>query len=407
MAGRLNQSSPYYIDNRKRVADLQKAMEREGLDAYVGTRPRTLSFLLDTFIPWRSYVVIPRTGEPILHTFIVDATRVGDETWLSTDNVRAYAPMGGQDPISLITACLTEELGISRGRLGIEDGIATYTAEGNLSHYEYTQLEAALPGWTLVNAHHLVDELSIIKDAGTVARFREASRIVDVGQRAVFEALSNGGWKHLTETVVGGIAALAMRKEGSVSEWNFAGLNEISSGYRTALGACTPPTTKKLAQGEPLMVDLHSMFHLALGDHSHNYLIGPATKRQRRHADNFVDLVQTVLDHYKEGATPSSLAQVMMDRAESLDCSDFLLPGCEHGIGLFGDEWRIGHAMDGPFPYWTNPDHVYQEGEMVICAMQYASLEEGIGFRYENPILIGKRGCEPLSKYPLLIEEIL
>ena len=35
MAGRLNQSSPYYIDNRKRVADLQKAMEREGLDAYV------------------------------------------------------------------------------------------------------------------------------------------------------------------------------------------------------------------------------------------------------------------------------------------------------------------------------------------------------------------------------------
>ena len=104
MAGRLNQSSPYYIDNRKRVADLQKAMEREGLDAYVGTRPRTLSFLLDAFIPWRSYVSIPRSGEPILHTFIVDATRVGDETWLSTDNVRAYAQMGGQSHISLITA---------------------------------------------------------------------------------------------------------------------------------------------------------------------------------------------------------------------------------------------------------------------------------------------------------------
>ena len=270
MANRLDQASPYYIDNPKRVADLQSAMEKEGLDAYLGTRPRTLSFLLDAFIPWRSYVLVPRKGEPILHTFIVDATRVGDETWLSADNVRAYAPMGGQDPVSLISACLTEELGIAQGRLGVEDGIATYTAEGNLSHYEYTQIGAALPGWQLVNAHHLVDELSIIKDAATVARFREASRIVDVGQRAVFEALCDGGWKHLTETVVGGIAALAMRKEGSVSEWNFAGLNEISSGYRTALGACTPPTTKALAAGEPLMVDLHSMFLCLLRRFSRN-----------------------------------------------------------------------------------------------------------------------------------------
>ena len=57
-------------------------------------------------------------------------------------------------------------------------------------------------------------------------------------------------------------------------------------------------------------------------------------------------------------------------------------------------------------PYWTDPDHVYRENEMVICAMQYASPDEGIGFRYENPILILKDGCEHMSKYPLAIEEI-
>jgi hypothetical protein len=32
------------------------------------------------------------------------------------------------------------------------------------------------------------------------------------------------------------------------------------------------------------MFDLHSMFKLGLGDHSHNYLIASASKRQRRHA---------------------------------------------------------------------------------------------------------------------------
>ena len=46
----------------------------------------------------------------------------------------------------------------------------------------------------------------------------------------------------------------------------------------------------------------------------------------RRHADNFVDLVQTVLDYYKAGVTPPILAQVMMDRAKVLDVPTFCFP---------------------------------------------------------------------------------
>ena len=204
----------------------------------------------------------------------------------------------------------------------------------------------------------------------------------------------------------GGIAALAMRRAGSVSEWNFAGLNEIASGVRTGLGACTPPTTKEIQAGEPLMLDFHAMFKLALGDHSHNYLIGPATRRQRWHADNFVAIIQKVIDNYRAGTTPGTLAAIMMDFAESRGCGDFIQPACEHGIGLFGDEWRIGAVVNPDLPYWTDQDHVYQENEMVVCAMQYASPDEHIGFRYENDIVITRDGCEVLSKYPLGIEEI-
>jgi len=399
--------SPYYIDNPGRVRDLQKKMERQNLSAYIGSRPRTLSWLLDAFSPWRSYVVVPRQGDPVVFTFVVDAIRLADETWLPGDNVRAYAPMGGQDQISVITDLITAEWGIGPSSIGVETGLSVYTPEGNLSKYEWDALEAALPGYRLVNAHELVDEDSVIKDPGTVARFREASRIVDAGHVAARAAIEGGGWKGMTETEIAGIAALAMRREGSVSEWNFAGLNEISSGYRTGLGACTPPTTRKFQAGEPLMLDFHAMFKLALGDHSHNYLIGPASPNLRRHADNFVDLVDTVCGAYRAGRTPSDMASEMFDRAEVLGCSDYILPGCEHGIGLFGDEWRIGGSQEGPFPYWTDPDHVYRTGELLICAMQYAAPDEGIAFRYENPILIGTGSSEVLSKYPLGIEEIL
>ncbi len=402
----LDPKDPYYIDNPGRVKAIQKAMHANDIDVYIGSRIRTLTWITDAFCPWRSYIVIPAEGLPTVFTFIIDAIRLGDETWLDEDHVRAYAPMGGMDQISAVSDFIKDDLGIAKGRLGYEDGMATYTAEGNLTHYEYTRFTEALPGFTFVNAHEIIDTLSIIKDQGTINRFRKASLIVDEGHKAARAALEHGGFKGMTETVIGGIGALAMRKAGSVSEWNFAGLNEISSGYRTGLGACTPPTTREIKAGEPLMLDFHAMFQLALGDHSHNYLIAPATPRQRWHADNFVALVQLVLDSYRAGTTPDELAQIMMACAESRGCADFIVPGCEHGIGLFGDEWRIGARVDGPMPYWTDPDHVYQENEMVVCAMQYASTAEGIGFRYENDILILKGGCEYMSKYPLTIDEI-
>jgi len=406
MAAKNPSDDPYFVDVDHRIKDIQALMREREIDVYLGSRIRTMSFIVDAFVPWRSYIVIPAKGLPTVFTFVIDAARLLSETWMDEDHVRGYFGAGGADQIGVIQYFIEDELGIKKGRLGYETGMATYTAEGWLTHYEYEQFAAALPGFEFVNSHDIVDQVSLIKDQGTINRFREAGRIVDAGQKAAREAIENGGWKGMTETELGGIAALGMRREGSVSEWNFAGLNEISSGWRTGLGACTPPTTKEFAAGEALMFDLHAMFKLALGDHSHNYLLAPATERQRWHADNFVACVQFVADHYRAGAMPGDLITELGQFAEDRGCSDFILPGVEHGIGLFGDEWRVGASMKVPIPYWTDPDHVYQENEMVILAMQYAAQEEDIGFRYENPIVILKDGCELTSKYPLVIEEI-
>ncbi|MDD3903151.1 MAG: aminopeptidase P family protein, partial [Sphaerochaeta sp.] len=116
MSRTIDATSPYWIDNRARVKALQHMMGNLGIDVYLGTRIRTLSFILDAFCPWRSFLAIPREGDPVLYTFIVDAARVSDETWLDADNVRAYAPMGGQDQISLIASLVNEEFGIEKGR---------------------------------------------------------------------------------------------------------------------------------------------------------------------------------------------------------------------------------------------------------------------------------------------------
>jgi len=398
---------PYFIDFPGRIRTIQEEMARKGLDVYIGSRLRTISWTVDVFCPWRSFVIIPREGSPVVFTFVIDAARVADETWLEEDNVRGYVAMGGQDQITAISDFIVEELGFDSGRIGIESGMSNYLPEGNLTHYEYESFVKAMPGVTLVNAHDIIDKLSLIKDEGTINRFREASRLVDIGHQAIYDAIRDGGYKGMTETEIAGLAAYAMRKAGSVWEWSFTGGNEIACGYRTGMAgcACTPATTKKLEAGQSLMVDLHAMFKLGLGDHSVNYFLGPATKRQRWHADNFLDMVKLCLSKYRAGVSPSGLAAELIEFADGRNFADYMVPGFEHGIGMLGDEWRIG-LNDGPFEYWTNPLHTYQPGEMLICAMQYTCPQEDIGFRYEAPILIRESHCELLAKFPLNVFEV-
>ena len=400
-------SDPYYIDFPKRIKDIQEELGKQGIDVYLGSRLRTMSWTLDAFCPWRSYIVIPAEGLPTAITFVIDAARVAYDSWLDEEHVLGYGPMGGQDQVSLLSSLIEPHLKSNGGVIGIESGMATYLPEGNITQYEYECLKDALPQAQFRNSHEIVDRLSLIKDEGTINRFREASRIVDIGHQEVNRAIVDGGYKGMTETEIAGLAAYAMRKAGSEWEWSFTGGNEIASGYRTgfAAGACTPASRRALQPGEPLTVDLHAMFKLTLGDHAHNYLLAPATERQKWHAKNFIDLVTLCLKSYHPGISPSSLADQLLDFCEERGFADYMVPGFEHGIGMTGDEWRIG-LNDGPFPYWTNPDHVYQAGEMIICAMQYSCPEENIGFRYENPLLITATGCEELSKYALAIEEI-
>ncbi|MDT8272832.1 MAG: aminopeptidase P family N-terminal domain-containing protein, partial [Desulfomonilia bacterium] len=216
MSRKIEKNDPYAIDFPKRVSQIQQEMARENIDVYLGSRLRTLSWVSDAFCPWRSYVVIPPQGVPTVFTFVIDAARVADDSWLDEDHVLGYAPMGGMDQITQIADFIKNQLKGKTGRIGVENGMSNYLPEGNLTHYEHEAFRAALAPSELVNAHSILDRISLIKDEGTINRFRKASRIVDEGHKAVRDALSNGGWKGMTETEVAGIAALAMRRAGSV-----------------------------------------------------------------------------------------------------------------------------------------------------------------------------------------------
>jgi hypothetical protein len=54
MTRTLDPTDKYYIDNPGRVKAIQKEMARRGIDVYLGSRIRTMSFVMAPFCPWRS-----------------------------------------------------------------------------------------------------------------------------------------------------------------------------------------------------------------------------------------------------------------------------------------------------------------------------------------------------------------
>jgi len=134
----LDPKDKYYIDNPGRVKAIQAEMHKRKIDVYLGSRIRTMSFVMDTFCPWRSYIIIPPEGQPSTLRLPLTRCGSGDERgWTSI----MFAPT---DPwvvwirFSAITDYIKEEIGIKKERIGYEDGISVYTAEGNLTHWEYT-----------------------------------------------------------------------------------------------------------------------------------------------------------------------------------------------------------------------------------------------------------------------------
>jgi Xaa-Pro aminopeptidase len=184
-------TDPYFIDFPGRIQAIQKQMAIANIDVYLGSRLRTLSWTADAFCPWRSFIVIPAEGLPTVFTFVIDAARVADDSWLDTDHVLGFAPMGGQDQITAVSDKVKEHLHGKKGVVGVEAGMSNYLPEGNLTHFEYLAFESALPDVKLVNALDIIDNLSVIKDSGTINRFRKAGEITDAGHVAVYNASRN------------------------------------------------------------------------------------------------------------------------------------------------------------------------------------------------------------------------
>jgi len=380
-------------DYEARLKKIQAKMDEQDIDVLIATRLSTVGYVFGAFVPWRGVAVIPREGEPQLYVLGLDSERVKDDSFFK--NVTGVAPLPGMAMWDQILSYLRGK-GLEKGRIGVELGHSPIRIETFLLASEYELLREAFPQATFKNATNFLNEIFIIKDEAEIECFRQAAEICDLGLGVVLKELRVG----MTETEVAGIAEYAMRKAGSELNWTFTGGQEIGSGARTAYfwGGCTPPTRKRIERGDNVLLDVHAMYNLYLGDLARNAIMGEPTPEQRELADAFVAACDLLLESMKPGVTYGEVSDKVDAFMDRIGYRQYALPGYGHGIGILGNEW-YPLLMNSSVPYESKGDMVLQPNMVEVAALVLN--KPGVaGMRMEMTVLITKDGNEPLNKVP-------
>ena len=389
------------------VKKYQAAMEELNLDFCVLTRVKSITYLAGCFVPWKSYIFLPKEGmgEPELLTVLLDVERIRAESHLK--NVSGWGPMKGfYWEKKLQTAA--KKAGVYKAKenppkIGVELGVDICVTGQMLSYTEAELLKKMFPGCKLIDFNDKTERIQFIKEPEEIEMLRKASEITDIGQVTIKEALQDRAQgKKFTENEIAGIGTLAMRKAGSNYEWTFTGNEEIGSGYRASwtFNGCTPATNKIVEEGESLLVDLHSEYGCYLGDLSHNYVLGNCPPELKKFNDVYEQLCYTLIDNMYVGNTFDNCYQEVRKVADKEGYGNDLFFGLGHGIGCIGNEsWPVivpGKEW-GPL--------IFEENMVEIAAVVFNRPGLG-GLRLESPTLVTKKGAEILPKTPFEVDYV-
>ncbi len=237
-----------------------------------------------------------KDGDAGLVSMLLDCERLKNESWLG--RISSYAPLPGMDLMDLIIHFVRQN-GAEKGRIGVELGHSPRGNTGYLFATEYELLKNARPEATFVNAIHVVDRASYIKEPGEIKLMRQAAAMADAGIKCVEDSLEIG----MTETEIAGIGEMELRRLGSEYHWAITGSSEVASGYRAtySMNGTTQPTQKMVQIGENIIVDLHPLYQLYPSDLAHNFILGKPSPEQRKLADAYLKTAETIVRNFMAG----------------------------------------------------------------------------------------------------------
>ena len=364
---------------RARVERAAALMDEAQLDALLLTDDRNILY----FAGWGDlspvgararprFLILDRQGRlsMLLHTASV--TPAADMSWV--EDIRPYHLIRGAPAAEVAT--WLGDLGLSRGRLGLELG---YEQRLDLSIDDFQSLGTALPGVELADAADLLWQLRLVKSPAEVDRIRRACQITSRTYDRLFPKVEAG----MTEIELAGLFQRSAAAEGAQASACFVLAGRGRYGRGNAVATAAP-----VQIGEMVWFDGGANIGGYRADFSRAGVIGGPSDHQRRLHDGMAEVVARVVAEIGPGVATRDLAR---------RCDEEL---ARRGLVVNSGSGRHGHGLG---LLVTEPPHVALHDDTVLEPGMVITIEPGCyddegRYHVEDDVLVTASGHEILTE---------
>lgn len=380
-----------------RLTRARDALAEAGMDALICRLAENVLFLTG-YWPRNgfSFLVFPADGEPVL---IVPE---GEILWAEQSGLKDIRTFGwGQvkdgDPFTAIAAHLKSlESKIGKGTIGYEgrfEVVAPAHMAGEImvpGEATRSLLAEALPNAIFSEASDLLNSLRATKTEDEIEKIRLANEIACLGLRAFKESLVPGRTEaQVAAAIQAAIHGQGIGHKGAQSAWAWplvmSGLNTVTS-HRPYLISSTKP----LAEGDLVMVELGTVVDGYWSDLTRTYVVGEPSDRQREIYGIVSAAQKAAISALKPGAQETDVDHAARSIIEEHDLGAYFVHHTGHGIGFRYHE---------PVPF------LHPKAGGVIREGMITSVEPGVyiegwgGLRIEDNVVARSGGGEVISDF--------
>ena len=294
------------------------------------------------------------------------------------DDVRGWGEPTIEDPIALVKQVIDDH-GYSGLRFGLE--VPAYY----LHAHDYQKLQSLLGTSLVMDATNMVGRIKLIKSPAEIAYIRKSAEILDAGMKVCQESLAVGRTERQVSADIHH-KILSLDSDIPSSPMN------LLSGPRSAF-AHGEPTDRVLKDGD--------FMHIQFGAHVSRYCctigrqlcLGTPTDRMREIYQVARDACDAALGEMKAGVratVPHDAAKAVVGAA---DMERYRLHLTGYAVGIaFAPSWVDPLTLD------NNCTQTLEAGMIIAVEPPLFGLEDGLGVRIIDNVLITETGYEFLSK---------
>jgi Xaa-Pro aminopeptidase len=362
-----------------RLRRLRRILEEKNIDAFLVAVPENRYYLsgygAEDLQPTESsgYLLITESRQHLLTDF-----RYREEAEASAPDFQVWIYFDG---LAQTLKELFSELPVAR--LAVEPHY--------LSFSRYREVEQALiasrPTAKVVPVEDLVEGLRVVKEPEEVARIRASLALTEDALARVWETLRPGR----TEREVAWEIERCIR-EGGAEAVSFPPI--VAGGPHAALPHAVP-TERKIAPGDPVILDLGSRLDHYCSDMTRTWVAGTPDAKIKEIYRVVREAQLAAQDFIRAGRDSVEVDAVARGLITTAGYGDHFGHGLGHGVGLAVHEQPGLRRLKG----------------MVLEENMVVTIEPGIylpgygGVRLENMVRITRTGCETLNRLDLFYNE--